>query len=480
MNTTELWLAVLGELELSLSKANFTTWFKNTFIASINNDEIMIGVPNLFTQAWLEKKYHKEILQSLQNLTGQRIRVAAYRVEARPPAVPIPISTQDAQRLPEDAPATALDAIPTHTPNTISVQNEAPVAPVTQAQPNRLGEFTLNAKYTFGNYVIGKQNELAQAAAQAVASQPGGVYNPLYVYGGVGLGKTHLLQAVGNEILRRSPSMRVLYVTSERFTTDFVNAIRNRQTQAFKNYYRNVDLLLVDDIQFLTGKTETQEEFFHTFNHLHQNNKQVVLSSDRPPKMIASLENRLISRFECGMLADIGSPDFETRVAILQLKCREKSFLMGREILEHIANTVHSNVRELEGALNKVIAFHHFKNLTPTMETVKPMLSSFQPTNTKRSVTARQLIQTVAEHYDLEIIDLTGKSRERRFAFPRQIIMYLMREEMKASYPSIGAEIGGRDHTTAMHAYGKIAGCVEEDEKLQHDLELIRQRLYTT
>ncbi len=480
MNTQELWLAVLGELELSLSKANFTTWFHNTFIVGINESEVTIGVPNLFTKAWLEKKYHREILQSLQNLTNQRLRSITYRVETRPTAI-ANLHFEDA--ITQELPKTLPEPVPTinaQNPSNSEKKAGAETTPVLLTPPGRLGEFTLNAKYAFSNYIVGKQNELAHAAAQAVASQPGGAYNPLFIYGGVGLGKTHLLQAIGNEILLHNSSARVLYVTSERFMTDFINAIRTGQSPAFKNYYRNVDLLLVDDIQFLTGKEGTQEEFFHTFNQLHQNNRQIVLSSDRPPKAIPALESRLASRFESGMLADIGSPDFETRIAILSLKCREKSFLMGQEILQFIANTVQNNVRELEGALNKVIAFHHFKNMVPTLETVRPILSSFHATSVKRTVTAKQLIQTVAEHYDLRIEDLVGKSREKRFAFPRQIIMYLMREEMKSSYPSIGAEIGGRDHTTAMHAYDKISSCISEDEKLQHDLELIRQRIYTT
>ena len=235
---------------------------------------------------------------------------------------------------------------------------------------------------------------------------------------------------------------------------------------------------MVDDIQFLEEKEASQEEFFHTFNQLYQNNKQIVISSDRPPKAIPALEDRLVSRFECGMLADVGSPDFETRVAILETKCREKSYQLEREILHHVANAVQTNVRELEGALNKIIAFHQFKNIRPDIESVKPILTSFQPASTRKSVTPKKLIQTVAIYFDVQIEELLGKSRQKRLAFPRQIVMYLMREEMKASYPSIGTELGGRDHTTAMHAFDKIKNCLIEDEKLQHDLELIKQKLY--
>ncbi|MBI5369897.1 chromosomal replication initiator protein DnaA [Candidatus Uhrbacteria bacterium] len=462
MNTNELWQAVLGELELSLSKANFTTWFKQTFISEVRDHAIIVGVPNLFTKAWLEKKYSKEIMQSLQDLTNGTIKQLTYRVEARQQAPQQIIPLFDG-----------------------SSQNEPPTSdgyqPRTSHEPQeiRTGEFSLNGKYCFGTFIVGKQNELAHAAAQAVCAQPGGVYNPLFIYGGVGLGKTHLLQAVGNELIRKSPQTRILYVTSERFTNDFIGALKGGRMVEFKNRYRTVDVLLVDDIQFMTGKEGTQEEFFHTFNQLYQNNKQIVISSDRPPKAIPQLESRLISRFEQGMMADVGSPDFETRVAILETKCREKTYALEHDIVHHIASVVQTNVRELEGALNKIIAFHQFKNTRATLDSVKPILSSFTPSNTRKTVTPKQLIQTVAGYFDVQIVDLLGASRQKRLAFPRQIIMYLMREEMKASYPSIGTELGGRDHTTAMHAYEKICNCLVADEKLQHDLELIKQKLYT-
>ena len=412
MNTNELWQAVLGELELSLSKVNFTTWFKNTFIVSFDNGQLFIGVPNMFTKAWLEKKYHKEIYQCLQSHTNNTVKAICYKVEARSSGTSQPIHERNE-------------------PVIVSISEEAPreTQPVTsyRQQPDsttqNFGEFSINAKYTFENFIVGKQNELAHAAAQAVVSQPGGVYNPLFIYGGVGLGKTHLLQAIGNEIVRKNPPSKGLYVTSERFTNDFINAVRSGQAKDFKNRYRTVDVLLIDDIQFITSKEQTQEEFFHTFNQLHQTNKQIVISSDRPPKAILGLENRLISRLEQGMLADVGSPDFETRVAILDTKCREKSFPLDREILHHVATVVQSNVRELEGALNKIIAFHQFKNMIPSVDSVRPILSSFQPASARKSITARQLIHTVAGYFDLQIEDLLGKSREKRLAFPRQIIM---------------------------------------------------------
>jgi len=470
MNTNKLWQAVLGELELTLSKANFTTWFKQTFISEVEGSAIIVGVPNMFTKAWLEKKYTKDILKSLQEQTNGVVKQLTFRVEIQsltPPSIQV-LEKQDISPI-----YTETKSYPEPLPQT----HFAP--PQQETVEIRTGEFSLNGKYCFETFIVGKQNELAHAAAQAVSNQPGGIYNPLYIYGGVGLGKTHLLQAIGNELLRKNPTTRILYITCERFTNDFINALRSGKMVDFKNRYRTVDVLLVDDIQFITGKEGTQEEFFHTFNQLYQNNKQIVISSDRPPKAIPALENRLVSRFECGMLADVGSPDFETRVAILEAKCREKLYQMERDILHHVASVVQTNVRELEGALNKVIAFHQFKNTRPSLESVKPILTSFQPASLKKNITAKQLIQAVSLYFDVHIEDILGKSREKKLAFPRQIIMYLMREEMKSSYPSIGSELGGRDHTTAMHAYEKITGCLSDDEKLQHDLEVIKQRLYT-
>ncbi len=460
MNTNELWQSVLGELELTLSKANFTTWFKSTFISDVNEHAVIVGVPNMFTKAWLEKKHSREILRSLSEFSHGTIKSIVYRVESRPAspqAIPLFEKTK---------------------PETLATPHSMYQPPREEVKEIRTGEFSLNGKYCFETFVVGKQNELAHAAAQAVCAQPGGIYNPLFIYGGVGLGKTHLLQAIGNELMRKNPNAKILYITCERFTNDFIGALRSSRMNEFKNRYRTVDTLLVDDIQFLGGKVETQEEFFHTFNQLYQNNKQLVISCDRPPKAIASLEDRLTSRFESGMLADVGSPDFETRCAILGTKCQEKQYSMDREILHHVATVVQTNVRELEGALNKIIAFHQFKNTRPTLETVKPILASFQPAMNRKNVTPKQLIITVANYFDVHLDDLLGKSRQKRLAFPRQIVMYLMREEMRSSYPSIGTELGGRDHTTAMHAYDKITTCLLEDEKLQHDLELIKQKLY--
>ncbi len=466
MNTHELWQAALGQLELKLSKAHFTTWFRNTFIIDIGPDGVTIGVPNNFTKAWLEKKYHRDILESLCNITRETVRNLNYRVETRS-IEPGPVVLKKEEVKVVESPC----------PDSFSDKKEDFGFTTYDDRPRN--HSVINEAYTFNSFIVGKQNELAHAAAQAVAAQPGGTYNPLFVYGGVGLGKTHLLHAVGNEILVQNPNAKVLYVTCEHFTNDFIHAVRTGKAKEFKDRYRNVDLLLIDDIQFITGKEGTQEEFFHTFNALHQDNRQIVISSDRPPKAIAALEKRLLSRLEWGMLVDVGAPDLETRIAILEIKCQKKNIELGREILNHIASNIQSNVRELEGALNKIVAYHQFKNVEPTLESVKPLIESFELNNIRRTVSAKQIIQTVSEYFDISIDDVLGKSREKRLAFPRQIIMFLLREEMKSSYPAIGSELGGRDHTTAMHAYTKISGLVKKDEQLQRDLEIIKQKLFS-
>jgi len=287
-----------------------------------------------------------------------------------------------------------------------------------------------------------------------------------------------LIQAIGQTMLEANPQIKILYVSSEKFTNEFVSSVKEGRAKEFKDRYRNVDLLLIDDIQFIGGKEQTQEEFFHTFNELHQQGKQVVLTSDRPPKAIPALEDRLRSRFEWGMIADISAPDLETRLAILQKKAGEKDFKIDEKLIQFIATNIQNNIRELEGALNKIIAYHELKNIAPTEETLKQVLSSFAEQSMKRSLTPREVITTVASYFDISIEDVLGKSREKKLAFPRQIIMFLLREELKLSYPNIGDELGGRDHTTAMHAHTKIATNIDNDLKLKQDLEMIKQRLY--
>ncbi|MCX6784956.1 MAG: chromosomal replication initiator protein DnaA, partial [Candidatus Komeilibacteria bacterium] len=334
----------------------------------------------------------------------------------------------------------------------------------------------LNPKYIFENFIVGKGNELASAAARAVADTPGQTYNPLFVYGGVGLGKTHLIQAVGNYIMAKNPKARIAYLNSEKFTNDYVQSIKNNTIEQFKKFYRTVDVLLIDDIQFMSGKEQTQEEFFHTFNTLYQANKQIILSSDKPPKAIADIEQRLVSRFEWGMIADISAPDFETRIAILQIKAAEKGLILVEEVIQYIANIIQSNIRELEGALNRLIAHHQLNQQPLTIDLVKQVLQVIS-TPTKGSLTPKRVIQIVCNYFDVAMPDLVGSCRRRELVIPRQIAMYLMREDLQSSYPTIGQEMGGRDHTTAIHSYNKVAEELKANERLYNDLILIRQRL---
>lgn len=451
MTNDQLWQAALGEIELTLSKANFTTWFKDTFISSLEENKVVVCVPNTFTKAWLEKKYHKEIIGAVERVLNEKIKEIFYKVESR------------------RAVHGTVDSL-----KTLNIKKEDPIANE-QIAINRFG---LNHRYTFDHFIVGKNNELAHAACQAVSANPGRAYNPLFIYGGVGLGKTHLIQAIGHQLSKTTD--RVLYISSEKFVNDYVQAVRNGQAREFKDRYRSVDVLLVDDIQFMGGKDGSQEEFFHTFNELHQNNKQIVLTSDRPPKSIPALESRLLSRFEWGMIADVGQPDTETRLAILERKCKEKNYLLDYEILNFVAVNIQNNIRELEGALNRLIAYHEFNNQKPTLESTKSVLSTIISSFQQRTTSNKTIIDAVSKFYDIDIKDILSQSRKKELVTPRQIIMFLMREELNTSYPTIGNELGGRDHTTAMHAHSKIAKEVIDNERLKQELTSIKQLIYST
>ena len=452
MEAERIWQATLGELELTLSKANFTTWFKNTFITSHEEETVTVAVPNTFTKAWLEKKYHSAILKALQKITDNKIKNIIYKVESRAKA--------------------AEEKIQKEIENKVEKIESTP-------EPQAINRFGLNPRYNFASFVIGKGNELAQAASVAVSQKPGEVYNPLFIYGGVGLGKTHLMQAIGHQVSREIPDKKILYVSCEKFTNDFIKSISTNKIDKFKETYRSVDVLLIDDIHFLAGKEGIQEAFFHTFNELHQLNKQIVITSDRPPKAIPALEERLRSRFEWGMIADISMPDLETRTAILRTKLTEKNYKLSEDVINFLATSIQNNIRELEGALNKIIAYHQLNGNIPTLENVKKILATLSgAAGQRKSITPKQIINTVADFYDLKIEDLLGSCRKKNLALPRQIIMYLMREELKTSYPSIGQEVGNRDHTTAMHAYLKIAEAIDEEEKINQDVRLLKEKLY--
>jgi chromosomal replication initiator protein len=461
MTNHEIWQACLGELELTINKTHFLTWFKNTTIIASDNGRVTVGVPNMFAKEWLENKYNKEIFRALQHVTNSGVRQLAYEITS--------LSSQSAKQ--------KASPLRQH-PNQHSFESyQAPSSQVT-AQPSQQFNSNLNPKYKFETFVVGANNELARAACLAVAENLGRAYNPLFIYGGVGLGKTHLLQSIGNRILEKDPGKKVRYVQSESFTNEVVEAIRNQTMNSLKDKYRTVDLLIIDDVQFLATKEKTQEEFFYTFNALYQENKQIVISSDRPPKAIPTLEERLRSRFEGGMIADIGAPDFETRMAILQNRIIEKKFTIDKEVLTYIASNIQSNVRELEGAINRIIATCQYNSTEPTMENAKRILTNIITNPTKRATTIQNVIDVVASFYSINTDDITGKSRKKEIVRPRQITMFLIREELKASFPLIGQEIGGKDHTTAMHAYQKIKKEIEKEETTRQELELIKQRVY--
>jgi chromosomal replication initiator protein len=461
MLTNQLWDAVLGELELTISKANFTTWFKNTFIHSLDENSAVVGVPNAFTKAWLENKYHNHILDALNKSSQGKIDSIIYKVTTN--------KDQNPEQLKNNV-------------STINSENEVEKVetPNPSNQTIAQNNFNLNPKYTFDTFIVGKGSDLATAAANAIVNKPGEVYNPLFLYGGVGLGKTHLLQAIGNALLVKNPKIKIVYLNTEKFVNDFINSIKKGTTDELKKYYRTVDVLLIDDIQFIAGKEQTQEEFFHTFNELHQKNKQIVMTSDRPPKAIAEVEQRLISRFEWGMIADISVPDMETRYAILEAKCSEKNIELSPDILAYVSENIQNNIRELEGALNRIIAYQQLNNSEITLTTVQNVLGSLSLSVKKSGLTPKKISTKVADFFDISMANLMGNSRRKELVYPRQITMWLLREELKSSYPSIGHELGGRDHTTAIHACNKIGDKIKNDSKTKSDIELIRQQLYAS
>ncbi len=453
MTNEELWKAVLGEMELALSRANFTTWFKNTSIVSRDKLFVVVNVPNGFIKEWLENKFNRKILESIRNHVPE-VREIKYTVgKPKPEIVRQDISNIIIEKEIEEKSEAALDLDIDKTTN-------------------------LNKKYTFDSYVIGSSNELAHAACQGITKNLGKLYNPLFIYGGVGLGKTHLLQAVGNKI-SENKERKVLYIPAEKFTSDMVEAIRNRTIEEFKSNYAKLDLLIIDDVQFIVGKEKTQEIVFSTFNELYGKNKQVILSSDRPPQAIPALEERLRSRFEGGMIADVGAPDFETRLAILKQKTIEKNCELNEEVITYIATHIQKNVRELEGALNRVVAFSQIYNRVPEIKEVKNILTTYLSTP-YRKTSPQVVLKSVADFYSISLADLVKRSRKKEVVKPRQVAMYLLREETKLSFPEIGQKLGGRDHSTVIHACEKIKEETSVDEPLKQEIVLIRERVYNS
>jgi chromosomal replication initiator protein len=468
MTNNELWMAVLGQIELSISKANFVTWFKNTSILNNQNSAVTIGVPNGFAKEWLENKYNLNILRALKSF-DESIQTIKCIITPEKPINNLSITGHlknvDAVKPPE---------------NSDFVRKKLMGKPffggVTGATPT-FHETNINSRYTFDNFIVSENNELAHAACWAVSQNLGMVYNPLFIYGGVGLGKTHLLQSIGNEVIKKSPEKKIKYISSERFTTELVDSIKNQKVDIFKEYYQQMDILIIDDIQFLAGREKTQNEFFHIFNSLYQINKQIVISSDRPPKAIPTLEERLRSRFEGGMITDISRPDLETRIAILRAKILERGVSMDAPAISFIAEHITKNIRELEGALNRVIAFSEFHQVPLILENVEKILSQLIENN-KKTLQVDDVFRVIGEFYTVSKEDLIKKGRKREVCHPRQVMMFLLRDELAMSFSTIGETLGGRDHTTSLHAYEKINKQKESVSRLKEELNTLKERLY--
>ncbi len=448
MDAKRTWQTALGELQLQLTKATFDTWLKDTQGLACEDGAFLVGVRNAYAKDWLENRLYAHIVRTLAGILGRSVEVR-FVVGAQPAA---PAATEDEGEIFRPA----------------ATQRRAAAVPLTSSPA------MLNPHYTFDTYVVGNANRLAHAASLAVAESPGASYNPLFLYGGVGLGKTHLLHAIGHHALEQGCS--VLYVSSETFTNEMINAIRTQSTEAFRSKYRHNNVLLIDDIQFIAGKESTQEEFFHTFNALHAASSQIVLTSDRPPKAIPTLEERLRSRFEWGLLADIQPPDLEMRIAILRAKAESLGAPVPAAILDYIARKVQSNIRELEGALNRIIAYSRMMGLPYSEQTaIEALRDVLMP---PQSLPPEQIIEAVCHYYELRREDLNQRRRNREVVVPRQIAMYLLREEANLSLSEIGQALGGRDHTTVLHACSKIAAQIEEDEHMRRELLAIREALY--
>jgi chromosomal replication initiator protein len=432
---------------------------------------VTIGVPNGFAKEWLENKYNLFILRALKGLSSD---IQSIQCIIAPEKIASPVQNREPQK--------NIDAIrgPENSGFVRKKIIEKPFFTNSNDAAHTTTSFhetNLNNRYTFENFIVAENNELARAACFAVSQNLGMAYNPLFIYGGVGLGKTHLLQSIGNELVKNSPEKRIKYINSERFTTELVDSIKNQKIDAFKEYYQQMDLLIIDDIQFLSGREKTQNEFFHIFNALYQLNKQIVISSDRPPKAIPTLEERLRSRFEGGMITDISRPNFETRVAILESKITEKGFIMDIPAIHFIAQNITQNIRELEGALNRVIAFCEFHKISPTLENTEKILSQLIENN-KKTIQVDDIFRVITEFYNISKEDIVKKGRKKEISHPRQVMMYLLRIELQTPFSAIGDIFGGRDHTTALHAFEKINKNNDTHPRLKEELHLIKERLY--
>ncbi len=446
-----IWETALGELQLQMTKATFDTWVKQTSVLAYEDGTFIIGVQNGYAKDWLENRLAGSIKRTLTSILNRSVEVK-FVVQSQTPLATEPV---DALKI-EVSGALGEQCFPDH------------------KDLHDLSQISIRPEYTFERFVVGSSNRLAHAASRAVAEKPATAYNPLFLYGGVGLGKTHLLHAIGHHAV--ADGFRVLYLSSETFTNDLINAIRTKSTETFRDRYRTADFLLVDDIQFIAGKESTQEEFFHTFNTLHSSGRQIVVSSDRPPQSITTLEERLASRFQWGLIADVQPPDLETRMAILRLKAELRDTDVPDEVLYLIARQMQNNIRELEGGLNRVLAHASLTHESITPEMAHQTLSTL--VHRKERISVSEIIDTVAEHYGITQDELIGPCRQKEFVLPRQIVMYLAREETTASFPEIGQALGGRDHTTVLHGSQKMSREIEKKNSLRRDLIAIRESLY--
>lgn len=460
MDTTSLWQAVLGEIELGVSKGNYVTWFKNTRLLKVKDGCVHVGAPNVFIKQQLEKKFNDLIAETLKN-NGVEYETIEYKI----------LPTSSLHRRVEDE-----SAVLQNQPQAASKQKPGSRVTVNSSSLTHAYRQGLNERYTFDNFIVGSGNELAYAACQAIAQNPGTKYNPLFLYGGVGIGKTHLIQAVGNGVVANNKNANIVYVSSEQFIQEFLDAIRYKKNTDFAGTYRSADVLIIDDIQFIAGKEKTQDEFFHTFNALHQANKQIIITSDRRPKDIPTLTDRLRSRFEWGMAIDMQAPDFETRCAILQAKAATHGLQLEPEAVEHLANYVQNNIRELEGALNQLIAFCEMRNLEPTAEVAMALLGNAKAR--PKHLSPKQIIERTAKHFQLSVEELLGPKRDKEIVVPRQIAMYMLRSELHLSFPKIARELGRKDHTTAIHSVEKITKEKAFDNDLRIAIADIKERLY--
>jgi chromosomal replication initiator protein len=452
------WQAVLGEIELSVSRGNFATWFKNTRLLRYKDGVLVIGVANVFIKQQLEKKFNQLVTDTLAK-NGVTPDVIEYKIHS---AITLPKKTEEEPLVLNNPEPVKRAAAPRPSPAT-----------TTLTHTYRQG---LNERYTFDTFIVGSGNELAYAACQAIAQNPGTKYNPLFIYGGVGIGKTHLIQAVGNAVLTKNPGAHVVYVSTEQFVQEFLDAIRYKKNTDFAGFYRSADVLIIDDIQFIAGKEKTQDEFFHTFNALHQANKQIILSSDKPPSEIPTLEDRLRSRFAWGMSIDMQIPDFETRCAIIQTKAGSHEVTLPPDVVEYLANLVQTNIRELEGVLNQLLAFCEMRGLEPDLSIATTLLGAGK--SRPKHISAKQIIERTAKHFQIPLDDLLGPKRDKDIVVPRQIAMYMLRSELHLSFPKIAKELGRKDHTTAIHSVDKIEKEVGYDADIKDAIAQIKERLY--